>query len=85
MKAHHDIKNLRFSGEFMILTVDGNEKTFNLKDISHALERASEKERNTYKISPSGYGIHWPLLDEDISIDGLLGVTHTKSIKRKSA
>jgi hypothetical protein len=29
-----------------------------------------------YEISPSGYGIRWPLIDEDLSIDGLLGVRH---------
>jgi hypothetical protein len=24
------------------------------------------------ELSPGGYGIHWPLLDEDLSISGLL-------------
>jgi len=33
-------------------------------------------ESAAYEISPSGYGIHWPLIDEDLSIDGLLGVKH---------
>lgn len=46
---------------------------------------ASEIERNTYEISPSGYGIHWPLIDEDISIDGLLGIVHVPEKKRKIA
>jgi hypothetical protein len=41
------------------------------------LLHASEIERTTFEISPSGYGIHWPLIDEDISIDGLLGITHS--------
>jgi hypothetical protein len=27
-------------------------------------------------MSPSGYGIHWPLVDEDLSIDGLIGAIH---------
>jgi hypothetical protein len=31
-----------------------------------------DHERNEFKISPSGYGIHWSLLDEDLSINGLL-------------
>ena len=39
--------------------------------------RRRPRERATFEISPSGYGIHWPLLDEDISIDGLLGIVHT--------
>jgi len=85
MKAHHDIKNLHFSGEYMILTIDGDEKKFRIKEISSALEGASQDERNVYEISPSGYGIHWPLIDEDISIDGLLGILHTREPKRKTA
>jgi hypothetical protein len=32
--------------------------------------------RENFEISPSGYGIHWPDVDEDLSIDGLIGVTH---------
>ena len=85
MKACHDIKNLHFSGEYMILTIDGDEKKFRIKEISSALERASQNERNAYEISPSGYGIHWPLIDEDISIDALLGIVHTRELKRKTA
>jgi hypothetical protein len=68
----------------MILTVDGEEKRVNTKDISTVLDRASEKEKITFEISPSGYGIHWPLIDEDIAIDGLLGIVHTKESKRKT-
>jgi len=85
MKTYHDIKNLHFSGEYILLTIDGQEKRFRIKEISSALERASQHERNLYEISPSGYGIHWPLIDEDISIDGLLGIVHTREPKRKTA
>ena len=85
MKKHHEVRGLHFSGEYMMLSVDGQEKTIRLKDISVNLERASEKEKNTYEISPSGYGIHWPLLDEDIAIDGFLGILHKREMKRKSA
>jgi hypothetical protein len=30
------------------------------------------KERNTWQLNAKGYGIHWPLLDEDLSAAGLL-------------
>jgi hypothetical protein len=56
-----------------------------LKKISPALEKASEEERNIFEISPAGYGINWPLLDEDISIDGLLGIVHVPRWKKKIA
>ncbi len=29
-------------------------------------------ERRNYQISGAGYGIHWPDLDEDIGVEGLL-------------
>ncbi|MFI5222153.1 MAG: DUF2442 domain-containing protein, partial [Bacteroidia bacterium] len=29
-------------------------------------------ERGNFEISPSGYGIHWSLIDEDLSINGLI-------------
>lgn len=85
MKEYHNIKSLHFRGDYMILTIDGNEKQFIIKEISSALAMASENERNVYEISPSGYGIHWPLIDEDISVDGLLGIVHAKESKRKTA
>ncbi len=85
MKACHEIRNLHFSGEYMVLTIDGTEKKLRVKDVSPALERASEEQRNTFEVSPSGYGIHWPLLDEDIAIDGLLGITHTRESRSKTA
>ncbi len=76
MKNQHDVRELRFEGGNLCVTVDGRERKYPIGDISSSLERATDRERNTYEISPSGYGIHWPLLDEDLSIDALLSVTH---------
>ncbi len=85
MKTYHEIKNLHLSGEYITLTIDGDEQKFRIKDVSSILAKASETERNTFEVSPSGYGIHWPLLDEDIAIDGLLGIVHTRELQRRSA
>jgi hypothetical protein len=85
MKKYHQVSGLRFEGNVMILTIDGQEKRFQVSDISPALQQASEQERNIFEISPSGYGIHWPLLDEDLSIDGLLGVVHEPQKTTRSA
>jgi hypothetical protein len=76
MKQYHRVTELHFEGDAMVLTIDGQEKRFQVRDISPALQQASAQERNLFEISPSGYGIHWPLLDEDLSIDGLLGIVH---------
>jgi hypothetical protein len=36
------------------------------------LARGTPAERANFEISGAGYGIHWPDLDEDIGIEGLL-------------
>jgi hypothetical protein len=76
MNKYHEIEKIFFEDAVMILTVDGKEYSFVLADISRRLAKATPAERAAYEISPSGYGIHWPLLDEDLSIDGLLGIKH---------
>lgn len=85
MRKNHNIGDIRFEGASLVLTIDGRERKFQLKEISPLLQQASSQERNVFEISPSGYGIHWPLLDEDISIDGLLGIPHAPEWKQKTA
>lgn len=72
MIATHKIEALHFNQDSIILNIDGNELTIPLDKLSGRLKAATDMERNLYKISPSGYGIHWPLIDEDLSIDGIL-------------
>jgi hypothetical protein len=36
------------------------------------LAHAAAEERLNFRISGAGYGIHWPDLDEDIGVEGLL-------------
>jgi hypothetical protein len=36
------------------------------------LESASVAQRAAWEASAAGHGIHWPLIDEDISVEGLL-------------
>ena len=85
MKKYHEIENVRFEEDYLILIVDGQEIQTNIATLSPKLAAATEKERSTFEVSPSGYGIHWNLLDEDISIDGLLGIIHQPEWKKKSA
>lgn len=39
---------------------------------SWRLEGATEEERQNFQISPSGYSVHWPDVDEDLSARGAL-------------
>lgn len=38
------------------------------------LRDATEEQRNHWELIGPGFGIHWPDLDEDISVAGLLGL-----------
>jgi len=78
MEKAYNITKLSFESNFMVITVNNQTIKLKLTDISEKLAMASEMERNDFKISPSGYGIHWQSLDEDLSINGLL-----KSSKKK--
>lgn len=73
----HIVDGLTFSKDFMKIKIDGNSYKFELAKISDKLLKASKGERDKFIISSSGYGIHWPLIDEDLSIDGLLKIVHT--------
>ena len=76
MKKYHNIEKLEFIDNDLIILIDNNTYRFSLKKYSTLLYNANAIERNTYEISESGYGIHWELIDEDLSIDGLLGIIH---------
>ncbi len=39
---------------------------------SPVLAAATAEQRRWADLSPGGYGIHWPLLDEDLAIGGLV-------------
>jgi hypothetical protein len=85
MTQYHRLTNLQFRGDWLVFTIDGEEKKFLIREISSTLAGASEEERNNFEISPSGYGIHWPLLDEALSVDGLQGIIHAPDFQKKSA
>jgi hypothetical protein len=82
MNKSHKIQQILFDNRRMTLTVDGHRYVFDLSKISAKLDNAGKIERESYKIPPSGYGIYWPLINEDLSIDGLLGISH-KSVNSK--
>jgi hypothetical protein len=66
------VDEIRFLGNQMQMVIGGKTFLVNLQAISPKLLAASEVEKNMFRISPSGYGIHWPLIDEDLSVDFLI-------------
>ncbi len=74
MKKYHNIENIHFQNDIMFISIDGNDYQFELSTYSSKLHNASVEQKVEYDISPSGYRIHWPLIDEDLSIDEKLYV-----------
>ena len=76
MNKIHEIQNVKCKDGVLHLTVDGQSVSLNIADVSPRLAVASESAQNNFKLSPSGYGIHWPDCDEDLSVDALMGIQH---------
>jgi hypothetical protein len=85
MGRHHKIEKVTIEKGILSLIVDGSSLQINLEDVSGVLANAKKEEQQEFEVSPSGYGIHWSLIDEDLSIDGLLGIEHKPNSNRKSA
>ena len=84
MDRAHEVERVSFSGDRMLLSVDGREFEIDIARHSKRLAEASPAQRERFAVSPSGYGIHWPDLDEDLSIDGLIGIEHPCPVARTS-
>lgn len=78
MEKAYNITDIKFEKDYLILMIDNQLFKLRLADISDKLAKATDQERKDFKISPSGYGIHWRLIDEDLSINGLLKADKTK-------
>ena len=85
MNQYHELSGVRVTDGVLSLVVDGQPLSRDLRTLSPLFRNASNEELSVFEASPSGYGIHWPHLDEDISIDGLLGVIHVPDNLKQSA
>lgn len=43
------------------------------------LSRATPEQRNKWELLGDGEGIHWPIIDEDLSVEGLLSGRKSRS------
>ena len=78
MIATHNIQDITLDQNSIRLSIDGKYIMILLDKVSNKLKSANDLERNFYRISPSGYGIHWPLIDEDLSVDALIKIAESK-------
>lgn len=79
MNKQHIIHSINFDETSIFLNVDGQSYQIPIAQASPILAQASDCDRRIYLIAPSGYGIHWPTLDEDLSINGLLQLASPKA------
>jgi Protein of unknown function (DUF2442) len=80
MEKAYNISKLDFEKDLLLIIVDNKQYRFKMTDISEKLAKATDIERRDFRITPSGYGIHWRLLDEDLSINGLLQAAEKETL-----
>ncbi len=80
----HKVESIDFEGPFLLLKVDGRKHKIDLRSQSKLLAEADERVKRHYVVSPAGYGIHWPEIDEDLSIDGMIRSTRKRKKNGRS-
>jgi len=60
------------TSDALVVCIGNEEFSIPWQSCSERLAKATSAERQQAKLSPGGYGIHWPAIDEDLSIEGLL-------------
>jgi len=68
----HSVCAVRYVGDTLVVILrDGREISVPL-DWFPKLKAADANDRAVWEPAAAGHGIHWPLIDEDLSVEGLL-------------
>lgn len=66
------VKDVRLTDELLTVDLfDGRTLSVPLAWYPRLL-RGTPEQRGNWRVAGGGYGIHWPELDEDLSVEGLL-------------
>lgn len=68
IKAVHLHKDL----DLMLIVLNNGKILRRTISSSELLQKATEKQLNDYRLIGKGAGIHWPQIDEDLSLKGFL-------------
>jgi hypothetical protein len=82
-KKVHDVRSVQTDDINFYLTVDGQAYRIRWADCSPRLMQATRSQRENLEISPSGYGIQWPEIDEDLAITPLLQYAEALTIEAR--
>ncbi len=68
----YNVQSVDADETHLYLVIDNNAYRIPWEKCSLKLAHASLAQRKRVDVAPSGYGIHWPELDEDLAITPLL-------------
>jgi hypothetical protein len=72
VKTDERVSGVSFDSERLIVDLmDGRTIAVPLAWYPRLLE-ATQEQRSDWEVAGAGYGIHWPQIDEDLSVEGLL-------------
>jgi hypothetical protein len=72
MEKLFEISTVVLNGHLLSFRVNGTPVTCDLAKISDVLAKASTAQVANMVVDPVGVGFHWPALDEDLSVNGIL-------------
>jgi len=76
IKAVHFHKDL----DLMLIVLNNGKILKHAISSSSVLKKAKNEQLNDYRLIGKGAGIHWPQLDEDLSLKGFLQETLTRVV-----
>lgn len=71
-RQQHEVQTAWTDDTYLWMIVDRTVYRIRWTDCSRRLLDADATQRARFDISPSGYGIHWPEIDEDLAVASLL-------------
>ncbi len=86
-----NIKSVECKRKKLIVAFDDGREIATPLEWYPRLVKGTAKQRANWEICGAGRGIHWPELDEDLSIEGMINgipsveYRHAKSLRRRSA
>jgi len=78
----HNVQSVDADNIYLYLVVDDKSYRIRWEDCSPKLAKANLAQRKHVDIAPSGYGIHWPDIDEDLAITPL--IRHAETLTMES-
>jgi hypothetical protein len=66
------VRNVHFTSKKLSVVLADGRKIIAPLEWFPRLQKASQSQRNNWRLIGGGLGIHWEDIDEDISVEGLL-------------